>query len=117
MDLRFNHMELTLPTGSLTDELLADVEAFYGDVFGFTCTPGHLFGQPTQTLKLANGSFILLIEGPQPMSAPGFDHLGFELDSHEAVDETMAKVKAWQQKDARVQLQEYPDGELDGRQY
>lgn len=117
MELRFNHMELTLPTGSLTDEFRTDVAAFYGEVFGFTSAPGHLFGQPTQTLKLVDGSFLLLIEGDEPMSAPGFDHLGFELSSRDAVDEARAKVEAWRRKDSRVRLKEFPDGALDGRMY
>ncbi len=115
--LRFNHMELTVPMGALTLEFCADVAAFYGDVFGFSSTIGRLFDQQTQTLKLPDDSFLLLIEGDTPISAPGFDHLGFELSSRDAVDETLAKVRAWQARDDRVQLKEYPDGTLDGRFY
>ena len=33
--MRFNHMELTLPKGTLTSELREEIDAFYGPVFGW----------------------------------------------------------------------------------
>jgi hypothetical protein len=117
MELRFNHMELTLPLGTLTEKFTTDVEAFYSDVFGFSSTRGELYELPTQTLKLPDASFLLLMESDQPMSAPGYDHLGFELGSVAQVDQTLAKVHAWQQKDDRIALKVQPAGTLDGRYY
>ena len=110
-------MELTLPTGSLTEEFRADVISFYGDVFGFTFRHGEMFGQNSCTMHLDNGSFILLIEGDEPMMAKGFDHLGLEQASRSDVDQTLARVRQWKGKDDRIQLKEYPDGDLDGRTY
>lgn len=110
-------MELTLPVGTLTEAFTADVATFYGDVFGFTSSTGRLFDQPTQTLMLPDAAFLLLIEGDAPMSAPGYDHLGFELGSVAEVDDSLAKVKAWQQRDVRLLLEEQPAGTLDGRHY
>jgi hypothetical protein len=117
MDLRFNHMELTLPLGTITDGFAADVEAFYGDVFGFISTRGELYDLPTLTLRLPDASFILLMESDRPMSAPGYDHLGFELGSVAEVDDTLAKVEAWQRKDDRIVLKRRPAGALDDRFY
>jgi hypothetical protein len=117
MGIRFNHMELTFPTGALTDGFCEEVTAFYGDVFGFTTTPGRMFDQRCLTLRTPDGDFLLLIEGPEPMRAPGFDHLGFRMSTRGEVDESLAKVKAWAAKDDRVRIQEYPDGVLDGELY
>ena len=117
VNIRFNHMELSVPSGTLTDGFRADLEAFYGDVFGFSFQPGRMFEQDTHLMTLPDGPFILVIEAERPMAAPGFDHLGFEMQSRDQVDETRAKVRAWTEKDARVQLKEYPDGVMDGRLY
>ncbi len=34
-EMRFNHMELTFPKGTLDAAMLADIDAFYGAVFGW----------------------------------------------------------------------------------
>jgi hypothetical protein len=117
VEIRFNHMEITFPMGTLTPEFTDDVAGFYGDVYGFTCTSQKMFGQRSITMRAGHNDFILLIEGDQPMVAPGFDHLGFELESRAEVDATLAKVKQWQEKDARVELKEYDDGVMDDRLY
>jgi hypothetical protein len=117
MGLRFNHMEITFPMGALTPEFCADVESFYADVFGWTAVRRRMFGQESLTLRTADNDFILLIEGPEAMSSPGFDHLGLRLDSREEVDQTLARVKARLADDARVELKEYPDGEMDDEWY
>jgi hypothetical protein len=113
-ELRFNHMELTIPKGSATPAFRDEVGAFYGDVLGFSCRTTRMFGEDCVMMDLPTGDFILLIEGDRPMSAPGFDHLGIRMPDRAGVDEALAKVKAWQAKDGRVQLKEYADGEMDG---
>ena len=34
--MRFNHMELTFPVGTLTREFREEVDAFYGSIFGWS---------------------------------------------------------------------------------
>ena len=43
--MRFNHMELTLPLGTLTDEFRAGAREFFGDVFGWTVTDAQILKQ------------------------------------------------------------------------
>ena len=117
MEIRFNHMEITFPRGTLTPEFFDDVKAFYGDVYGFSCSSGVMFEQQSITMRLGHNDFLLLIEGDHAMTAPGFDHLGFELTARDEVDETLAKVKQWRERDERIELKEYPDGAMDGRMY
>lgn len=108
--MRFNHMELTFPRGTLTPEVREEVDAFYGDVFGWTFLDTKVVGQLAHLCQTGeNGDFILLAEGDKPMSSPGYDHLGILLDTREEVDATLAKVKAWQAKDDRVLVKEYED--------
>ena len=57
----------------------------------------------------AVSQFILLMEQDQPLHSPGYDHLGFLLDTRIEVDEKLALCKAWQARDPRVQIKEYED--------
>jgi hypothetical protein len=114
-ELRFNHMELTVPRGSLTTEQREAIGGFYGEVFGFGAEAKQMFGEDCLVLSQPTGDFILVIEGDQPLSAPAFDHLGLLLPSREAVDEALATVRRWREDDERVQLKEYPDGVVDGK--
>ena len=42
--MRFNHMELTFPVGTLTDEFRNELDAFYGAVFGWSATDTEVVG-------------------------------------------------------------------------
>ena len=108
--LRFNHMELTFPRGTLTEEFKADVDAFYGDVFGWTFLDTPVVGQLGHLCRIGDdGDFILLLESDKPIESPGYDHLGFLYETAAEVDELLAKIKAWQEKDDRVRIKEYED--------
>lgn len=108
--MRFNHMELTFARGALTEQVKADVDAFYGDVFGWRFLDTEVVGQLAHLCQIGDdGDFILLAEGDEPISAPGYDHLGLLMPSRADVDETLAKCKAWQARDDRVRIKEYQD--------
>jgi hypothetical protein len=109
--MRFNHMELTFERGTLDDVFRKEVDVFYGDVFGWTGVDTEVVGQLCHVMLTgsANGDFILLAESGKPMSSPGYDHLGLLQDTRAEVDELLEKCKRWQEKDDRVQIQEYED--------
>jgi len=109
--MRFNHMELTFPVGTLDDVYRKEVDAFYGDVFGWTGVDTEVVGQLAHVMLTSsgNGDFILLAESPKPISSPGYDHLGMLQDTREEVDELLEKCRRWREKDDRVQLKEYKD--------
>jgi len=110
MPLRFNHMELTLPPGELR-RWRQDLIAFYGEVFGFSHVDIRLFEQDCLALQTDphGGQLLLLIEQQRHLSSPGFDHLGFLLDSAAEVDGKLAACRAWQARDPRVEIREYED--------
>lgn len=108
--MRFNHMELTFPVGTLDQARRAEIDEFYGDVFGFVGVDTEVVGQMCHILLTGEGDqFILLAESPKPVQSPGYDHLGFLHDTREEVDERLEKCKRYQEKDERVKIKEYED--------
>jgi hypothetical protein len=107
--LRFNHMELTFPHGTLTDEFRAEVDAVFVDILGFRAVDADVVGQRTHILLPDDGQFILLAEGKRWMDSPGYDHLGFLLDSREEVDETLTALEKFASTDDRMRIKRYDD--------
>jgi hypothetical protein len=108
--MRFNHMELTFPRGTLDEDLRAEIDAFYGDVFDWNGVDTEVVGQLAHILLLDQGQqFILLAESGKPMRSPGYDHLGLLFATREEVDGKLEQCKRYQEKDDRVQILEYDD--------
>ena len=109
--MRFNHMELTFPRGTLTAEFRADVDAFYGSVFGWRSIDTPVMGQSCHLLMLDDhvGQFLLLAESDTPLQSPGYDHLGLLQETREEVDSILAACLAYQSKDDRLRVKQYAD--------
>ena len=109
--MRFNHMELTLPIGTLTPEFREDVDAFYGSIFGWKGLDTEIVGQNAHLLQVDEytNQFILLAEYKKPLSSPGYDHLGLLQETREDVDKLLAACKDFQAHDDRVRIKEYDD--------
>lgn len=107
-DVQFNHMELTFARGALGESARADIDAFYGDVFGWIGKDTTVLGQSCHLL-LAGAQFILLAESDTPIASPGYDHLGLLVDTFESVDELLERCHRYQEKDPRLQIKEYDD--------
>ena len=107
--LRFNHMELTFPPGTLTDEFRAEVDSVFVDILGFRAIDADVVGQRTHILLPDDGQFILLAEGKRWMDSPGYDHLGFLLDNREEVDETLTALEKFASTDDRLRIKRYDD--------
>jgi len=110
--LRFNHMELTLPQGSLDEGgIRQDIRAFYGEVLGFDAIDVPILGQNGLLLRTdpETSQFILLTQTDEPLHSPGYDHLGFLFDTREEVDEIRERCGKWQARDDRVVLKDYDD--------
>lgn len=112
--MRFNHMELTFPLGTLTRQFREEVDAFYESVFGWSATDADVVGQQCHILLPDPEQFILLAESSKPMSSPGYDHLGLLQDSRGEVDRLLAECERYADKDERVQIVRYEDLEYPG---
>lgn len=107
--MRFNHMELTFPRGTLTAERRGEIADFYGGVFGWYARDVRVVGQDCLYLHVDDGQFILCAEADDPLRSPGYDHLGLLMDTREEVDETLAAIKARAVTDDRIRIKEYAD--------
>ena len=109
-NLRFNHMELTLPVGEL-DRLREPIRDFYQDVFEIDSLDVPILGQTGLLLRTdpETSQFILITEQKNHLRSPGYDHLGFLLDSRAEVDALREKCGKWQERDSRVEIKDYED--------
>ncbi len=102
---RFNHVAMSIPSELLESTGRAELTAFYADVFGWN-------ELPTETVdgqKLVFGvhtieQFVFLIADDPPMSCPRLDHFGLSVDTEAELDTVLAKAKAWQARDGRVDI-------------
>jgi hypothetical protein len=107
--LRFNHMELTFPPGTLDDAYRAEVATFYRELFGWVASDVEVVGQSCQYLRVDDGQFLLLAESPKHLESPGYDHLGLLCDTRAEVDECLTRAKTFRDQDDRVRIKEYED--------
>lgn len=109
-EMRFNHMELTFPEGTLTQEFREEVDGFYGRVFGWMGVDTEVVGQLCHILLSEEAQqFILLAESSKPMQSPGYDHLGLLFSTRAEVDAKLEQCQRYQEKDDRVKIKEYDD--------
>jgi hypothetical protein len=101
---RLNHVAITMPPGELDDAARAELKDFYGDVFGWV--EGDNSGEKGNPLILMTGQmqFVYLLPGDPALECPSLDHFGFEVSTVEELEDIVAKAKAWQEKDDRVQI-------------
>ncbi len=111
--VRFNHMELTFPRGTLTDAFRAEVADFYGGVFGWEARSVRVVGQDCLYLDVDEGQFLLFAEADDPIRSPSYDHLGLCMDSRAEVDATLAEIERRARHDDRIRLKRYEDLVMD----
>ena len=111
-NFRFNHMELTLPKGSLDEGgVREDIRRFYSEVFEFDIVEPYILKQKALVLRTdrETSQFILITQQTKHMQSPGYDHLGFEYETRAEVDAQLEKCRKYQEKDDRVELVVYDD--------
>jgi hypothetical protein len=107
--MRFDHMELTIPVGSLTATLREEIDDFYGSIFGWSGFDIDVAGRACRLLQCGAGQFIQLLESADPLQAPGSDHLGLLLDSRQQVDDALEACERYAEKDDRVSVERRAD--------
>ena len=107
--VRFNHMELTLPRGTLTEAFRKEVDSVFVDVLGWRSSEVEVVGQLCHLLLPDPDQFILLAEGDRFMESPGYDHLGLLYETREEVDEVRTRLQEVAAADGRLQLKLYDD--------
>jgi hypothetical protein len=102
--MRFDHMELTIPIGSLTTTLRNEIDDFYGSIFGWSGFDIDVAGRPCRLLMCGSDQFIQLLESEHPIHSPGSDHLGLLLESRQDVDDALKACERCAESDDRVSI-------------
>lgn len=107
--MRFDHMELTVPVGSLTTTLREEIDSFYGPIFGWSGFDIDVAGHSCRLLTCGSHQFIQLLESERPVQSPGHDHLGLLLDTRQEVDDLLDSCERYAEKDDRVSVERRED--------
>ncbi|MGQ0823411.1 MAG: hypothetical protein ACT4OX_00015 [Actinomycetota bacterium] len=102
---RMNHVAMSLSPDMLDEEhrrLRAD---FYADVFGFVDLPMMTIDRKRQVFQVHTiEQFVFLIADDPPMACPRLDHFGLSVGAESELDDILARAKAWQARDDRVDI-------------
>jgi hypothetical protein len=102
---RFNHVAMSLPADLLGEQGRADIVRFFTDVFGFDEIT--MLTEDRKRLVLQAYSyeqFVFLIADDPPMTCPRLDHFGMSVGTLAELDDLLAKCKAFQEHDDRVDI-------------
>jgi hypothetical protein len=104
--VRFQHLELTVPRGSLTQERCAEIDRFWCDVFGFESddVTYPMYNNLRQHRIMADGQTFILVEADEPGQTFTFPHLGIQLASVEEAERLLAACQRFQETDDRVEI-------------
>lgn len=102
---RFNHVAMSLPADLLDEANRADIVRFYDEVFGWKELPTMTEDRHRLVLSCYTyEQFVFLIAEDSPMTCARLDHYGFSVETEAELDEMLARAKAFQARDDRVDL-------------
>lgn len=105
---KFNHVAMSMAPDALDEQNRADITAFYSEVFGWEEHPTMTENRKRLVMGVHSyDQFVFLIAEDEPMKAPRLDHFGLQADTLEQLQETLAKAKAYAEKDDRVDIIDY----------
>jgi hypothetical protein len=102
---RFNHVAMSLPANLLDEEHRTLLVDFYTRVFGFT--PYDMLTEDRRRLVFGAYNpeqFLFLIADEPHMTTARLDHFGMSVGSMEELDDLLARSKAYQVLDDRVEI-------------
>lgn len=102
---RFNHVAMSLPPDLLDDTNRAAIVDFYGDVFGWNEQPVMTIDRKRLVMSAYTyEQFVFLIADEPPMECPRLDHFGISVATEDELDEMLARARAYQARDDRVDI-------------
>jgi hypothetical protein len=102
---RFNHVAMSLPADLLGEEGRRDIVRFYDEVFGWKELPTETVDRKKLVLSAYTyEQFVFLIADDPPMTAPRLDHFGMSVGTERELDDMLARAKAFQARDDRVDI-------------
>jgi hypothetical protein len=112
--MQLTHVEISLPTGTLTDGFADDLDRLLTGVFGWsartrTVTHPTLGRSSERTYAVAGGLGLVLRERDEALGPGTEDHLGFAVDPDE-LDRILDGCQQLSAQDGRVALDYVVDG-------
>lgn len=102
---RFNHVAMSVPADLLSAEGRRDIVDFYSEVFGWQELPTETVDrQKLVLMAYTYDQFVFLIAEDEPMTAPRLDHFGMGVATEAELDTFLARAKAYQARDPRVDI-------------
>ena len=105
MEVRINHVAMSMSDAALDESARSDIHRFYGEVFGWTpYSPEGESGNPLVMLMSDPKLFLFVMNESEGMVAPPLDHFGIEVFDEGELDELLSLAKMFQKKDDRVRI-------------
>jgi hypothetical protein len=102
---RFNHVAMSVPAELLGEDGRRDLVRFYDEVFGWKELPTETVdGKKLVLSAYTYEQFVFLIADDPPMACPRLDHFGMSVDTEQELDDMLARAKAFQSRDERVDI-------------
>jgi hypothetical protein len=102
---RFNHVAMSLPPDLLGEEGRRDIVRFFDEVFGWKELPTETVDREKLVLSAYTyEQFVFLIADEPPMACPRLDHFGMSVATEQELDDMLARAKAFQAHDDRVDI-------------
>lgn len=103
---RINHVAISVDAEVMDEAGRADLLRFFSEVFGWVEGDNSTEkGNPLILYTGSLGQFLYLLPATDEfMVTPNMDHFGIEVSSKDALLELLERVKAYQEKDPRVQV-------------
>jgi hypothetical protein len=102
---RFNHVAMSIPPDLLGDEGRRDIVHFFDEVFGWKELPTETVDRKKLVLSAYTyEQFVFLIADDPPMACPRLDHFGMSVEKEQELDDMLARAKAFQACDDRVDI-------------
>jgi hypothetical protein len=96
---------MSLPADLLDEEHRKLIVDFYRDVFGFVELDVMTEDRKRLVLQVHDiEQFLFLIADDPPMTCPRLDHWGISVGEESELDDMLARAKAWQARDNRVDI-------------
>ena len=102
---RFNHVAMSLPPDLLSAASRDEIVRFYHEVFGWEELPMLTIDERRLVLSVYTvEQFVFLIADDSPMTCPRLDHYGISVATEAELDAMLARAKAFQERDDRVDI-------------
>jgi hypothetical protein len=102
---RFNHVAMSVPFDLIDGTPREELIDFYTTVFGWTHLPMMDVDRKRLVFQTYSLEQFVFIHGDEdPLRCPRLDHYGFSVGTEEELDDILAKARAYQERDSRVDI-------------